>query len=210
MRIFRIIALMLLFIALASAGQVYGEIYKSSMERPNSTIIEIEGQFSYRMVSEKPNFSIYLPEGEYAISASAFDEKGNLQYYASEDVSIGDGDQRIDLVLKPADEGPLAMGLMAMVFIICASLAFFILRKKGHQPNAPATAIEPKAPRLDPDARALITALDNMEGRATQKELKESLKFSDSKLSLILTELEHYGLIRKFKKGRGNIIKKIS
>jgi len=44
-------------------------------------------------------------------------------------------------------------------------------------------------------------------GRIYQKELrKEMMHLSESKISLILTELEHNGRIEKIKKGRGNAI----
>lgn len=43
-------------------------------------------------------------------------------------------------------------------------------------------------------------------GRMTQKELREKLPFGEAKVSLIVAELEEMGKIKKFKKGRGNII----
>ena len=39
--------------------------------------------------------------------------------------------------------------------------------------------------------------------------MKGTLKFSDSKLSLILTELENVGKIKKFKRGRANVVRKL-
>jgi len=45
------------------------------------------------------------------------------------------------------------------------------------------------------------------DGRISQKELrKEMIDLSESKVSLIITELEHKGKIEKVKRGRGNII----
>jgi len=52
-----------------------------------------------------------------------------------------------------------------------------------------------------------IEIIKKNDGRITQKELrKEMLYLSESKFSLIVTELEHKGKIEKVKKGRGNII----
>lgn len=54
--------------------------------------------------------------------------------------------------------------------------------------------------------RALKVIKDN-DGRITQKDLrKEMMDLSESKVSLIITELEHKGKIEKIKRGRGNII----
>src|SRR3989344_2647515 len=45
------------------------------------------------------------------------------------------------------------------------------------------------------------------DGRINQKELrKEMLYLSEAKVSLIVTELEHKGMIEKIKKGRGNVL----
>lgn len=52
-----------------------------------------------------------------------------------------------------------------------------------------------------------IAIIKRYGGRIYQKELrKEMLHLSESKISLILTELEHKGKIEKIKKGRGNAI----
>ena len=44
------------------------------------------------------------------------------------------------------------------------------------------------------------------EKRTTQKELRKEIPLSEAKISLIVTELEDKGKIRKIKKGRGNIL----
>ncbi len=52
-----------------------------------------------------------------------------------------------------------------------------------------------------------IAIIKRYGGRIYQKELrKEMMHLSESKISLILTELEHKGKIEKIKKGRGNAI----
>ena len=43
-------------------------------------------------------------------------------------------------------------------------------------------------------------------GRINQLELRQQLPYSEAKVSLMLADLESRGLIRKIKKGRGNII----
>ncbi len=66
----------------------------------------------------------------------------------------------------------------------------------------------PKTKEPDKDAKIVLELLASHEDIITQKELKEALNYSDSKMSLILAELEHEGLIKQFKRGRGNIIKR--
>jgi uncharacterized membrane protein len=42
--------------------------------------------------------------------------------------------------------------------------------------------------------------------RVTQKEIRKSFPMSEAKISLIITDLESQGKVRKIKKGRGNVI----
>ena len=160
----------------------------------------MEGRFSYQLVTDKANYSIFLPEGEYTISASATDVSGN-ELRTEEKIKVGSEDQRVDLILKPAWDFTY-VGVLA-VFVLVA--AVFLWSNKHWDAKA-----KPKKPaELDADAKSVLKALDSFEGRTTQKELKETLKFSDAKLSLILTELEQIGKVKKFKRGRANIVRKL-
>lgn len=72
---------------------------------------------------------------------------------------------------------------------------------------------EPAEPResyeLDEDSKRVLKILQEQEGRMYQKELRQILNFSETKMSLLLTELETQGLIKRFKKGRDNLLKLI-
>ncbi|MGV8150973.1 MAG: helix-turn-helix transcriptional regulator [Candidatus Woesearchaeota archaeon] len=58
---------------------------------------------------------------------------------------------------------------------------------------------------LDPaKPKALLIIKENE--RITQKELRKHFPLSEAKISLIISELEHEGKIKKIKKGRGNIL----
>lgn len=56
------------------------------------------------------------------------------------------------------------------------------------------------------DLKGLLKVISAMGGRTTQTELRKKLSYSEAKISLMLTDLESRGLIKKIKKGRGNII----
>ena len=59
----------------------------------------------------------------------------------------------------------------------------------------------------DKDTLKAIEILKNYGGRLTQKELREKMpEYGEAKVSLIVAELEQMGTVKKFKKGRGNII----
>jgi uncharacterized membrane protein len=73
--------------------------------------------------------------------------------------------------------------------------------------STPASVIaENKSEELPSDLRELYNLIQKMGGRATQKELREKMAYSEAKVSLMLDDLESKSLIKKFKKGRSNII----
>lgn len=59
---------------------------------------------------------------------------------------------------------------------------------------------------LSTDLRGILNIIRAHKGRITQKELRRRLDYSEVKVSLLLSELEKRGLIKKFKNGRENII----
>jgi uncharacterized membrane protein len=52
----------------------------------------------------------------------------------------------------------------------------------------------------------LVDIIRKEGGRTTQKEIRKQIPLSEAKISLMITELEHKGIVEKVKKGRGNII----
>ena len=59
---------------------------------------------------------------------------------------------------------------------------------------------------MNKELKEVLEILKTYGGRLTQKELREKVTFGEAKTSLIVAELEELGKIKKFKKGRGNII----
>lgn len=56
------------------------------------------------------------------------------------------------------------------------------------------------------DLKQTLEMIGKAGGRITQKDLRKQLGASEAKVSLLLADLEDRGLIKKIKKGRGNII----
>lgn len=61
-------------------------------------------------------------------------------------------------------------------------------------------------PMLPPDCRDVITIIEKNGGRITQLDLRKLLPYSEAKVSLIVSDLENRGIIKKIKKGRGNVL----
>ena len=60
---------------------------------------------------------------------------------------------------------------------------------------------------LPEDLKDLLELIRASGNRITQRELRKKSPYSESKVSLMLSDLEERGLIEKFKRGRGNIIR---
>ncbi|WP_231585685.1 winged helix DNA-binding protein [Methanosarcina sp. WWM596] len=63
-----------------------------------------------------------------------------------------------------------------------------------------------KKPPLSADLCEVLDVIRGHKGRITQKNLRSKLEYSEVKVSLLLSDLEKRGLIKKFKNGRENIV----
>jgi uncharacterized membrane protein len=66
---------------------------------------------------------------------------------------------------------------------------------------------EDRNTNLPDDLKELLELIRANGNRITQRELRKKSPYSESKVSLMLSDLEERGLIEKFKRGRGNIIR---
>jgi uncharacterized membrane protein len=64
----------------------------------------------------------------------------------------------------------------------------------------------PKKSPLSADLSEILDIIRGHKGRITQKDLRGRLEYSEVEVSLMLSELEKRGLIRKLKNGRENIV----
>nr|QNO43791.1 hypothetical protein BPLLOOKG_00017 [Methanosarcinales archaeon ANME-2c ERB4]QNO50599.1 hypothetical protein EGELPFMD_00019 [Methanosarcinales archaeon ANME-2c ERB4] len=124
---------------------------------------------------------------------------------------------------------------IAIFFILIAGCAVFLWRGRKmresdvtgaharrdaarYEPPEPAIKQEP-APEcgemksrvsdesdLPSDLKDVLRVIRDGGGRITQKELRARLKYSEAKVSLMITDLEARGMVKKVKKGRGNVI----
>lgn len=56
------------------------------------------------------------------------------------------------------------------------------------------------------DLKEVVHIIEKNGGRITQLDLRKALPYSEAKVSLMITDLESRGIIKKVKKGRGNVI----
>lgn len=207
----------LLLITLLHSTTITGSTYSSdSFDKINGTLLKFDGASHQQVFAQFGDYSIQLEPGEYNVTAVHM-ENGSIDYFARENLTVGSENQLLDLVIFPpeffdTDELPnLNLDLPAQkqsspiipiaVLALIAIVAALIILKKY-----PRLSVQAKE-GLGEDEKKVLRLLEENEGRMEQKALREILKFSETKMSLLLTELEVSGSIRRFKKGRENIVK---
>ncbi|MBI4399470.1 winged helix-turn-helix transcriptional regulator [Candidatus Micrarchaeota archaeon] len=118
---------------------------------------------------------------------------------------------------KPSEDSNLInTAVIAGFAIVLIGLLIFYLKQKSNSPEIktekkeiPIPPASGKEMALDPELRKIIQILRDNDGRMTQLELRKHFPLSEAKISLMISELEASGIIKKFKKGRGNILKLI-
>ncbi len=216
----RFVFIMVLILGVANAASIHGEVYAiDGFDNLNNSIIKISGEENHQLMIKEGNYSIELKEGEYVIEGFYY-EKEELIYYAKYELKVGAESLRFDVVLfseeifkdVPSiyiDEIELeeleiekennfmylwvGIGITIILFVV-----LFLLKTKIKKA---------KPEELDADCKTVLKIVNENEGRITQKEIREILNWSDSKLSLVVSELEQLELIKRIKKGRENIIK---
>ena len=69
-----------------------------------------------------------------------------------------------------------------------------------------ATPIPQRKEKLPSDLKQIIQIMKRNEGRMTQRDLRKEIPLSEAKVSLMITDLENRGWIKRIKQGRGNIL----
>ncbi|MGV8176500.1 MAG: helix-turn-helix transcriptional regulator [Candidatus Bilamarchaeaceae archaeon] len=213
-----------------------GQIFDGDTNKPlNDTLISVSDS-SAKVVFQKlfdSPYSLSLQPGEYEVFAGHY-VNGTLISFCRHKVRVSSIPMELDLLLIPYDIQSLvpdaslpsrniadilkapAKGigipeeyliLAFAVFIAVIILVAYTLLNKRNAASSPMQP-EPQGPRvLDVDCAKVMKIIQENEGRMVQKEIREILNFSETKMSLIVAELEASGLIKRIKKGRENILK---
>jgi len=228
----RALILLILLVLVSStvlAATIEGSIYDIELNELNDVVVEIDTVPKQSFVSKDSRYSFDVPEGEYTITAK------HEQGIAEESIIVNDdGKYNIDLILFPdlsedvdlLDESDLVVetfeepeknsysfyyliGFIAAIALIIW-IIFHYKRKletslKKELKDLKDTQKEEKED-VEADLKELLDFIKKEGGRTTQKDLRKHFPQSEAKISLMVSELEHKGKIKKIKKGRGNII----
>lgn len=201
----------LLFIQAAGAATLYGTIYDMALDKVSDAIIEIDTTPNQQFIAKNGTYSFDVLPGEYLLKARSQTSKASERIIVEEE-----GKYIVDLVLFPEIESGLVDELSAIsvednyfekkpnymapvlagLLMSVAFGSYLFFRKKKVVRAQPA----------DDDYTSKVLSIIKENKRITQKEIRKSIPLSEAKISLIITELEHKGIVEKVKKGRGNVI----
>jgi len=213
---------------------VHGTIYDLWTFTPleNVVITVYSGStLSMQTVALNGTYSLSLLPDNYTIIAKHYN--GNtLTYDDEENITLHENENlALDLIMFPtfeenalpenyeyilpelgeAEARSMLLALVAISVIVIAGAAVFYYAKiypKKKLVGAKKVEGPPpvKVVGLPDDLKEVMDVIRASGGRINQVELRQKLPYSEAKVSLMIADLEDRGLVRKIKKGRGNII----
>ncbi len=199
---------------------------------PRQTMVAPSGEYAFNVtlgyyeikaVFENASTSaeaLVATEGEYRIDLVMIDiEIGELNADDSSFPNALNETLAEETTAQPTQNETMAFFAIAAITAaaLAATVWFFIRFKKQANIKGKTTAqkkarrevariVEEKRVVLTREQRELLEKIKGSGGRLTQKELRKQVDYSEAKVSLDLDVLESQGLIKRIKKGRGNII----
>ncbi len=212
--------LILLGNLVSAATYIYGAVYDLSLKRVDNARVEINTTPKQFLVAQNGSYSFDVGNGYYLIKAQLL-QKNTVVASVQENITVKQsGSYVLDLILFPdIEEGIEEIDidvngeiigadnkfniLIVLVFIVLILIGLFYYIKKKRSVKT----LEIQEQKKEEDELEQIIKIIKQEGRrTTQKEIRKQIPLSEAKISLMLAELEHKGMIEKIKKGRGNII----
>lgn len=211
-----ILLVIIIFLVTPAYGTVLrGDVYNASLDKISNVVVVVDSNPVQRYVVKNGTYRFELPPGKYSLSARSFDDE-EQHLGTDEEITIKEeGTFVSDLVLEPFNESEKKetpgqtqknglksiLQVTDIIFIIGIAIVISFLawkftrkRKKKEEESD-----------FDDNTSHLLNIIKS-EKRMTQKELRKHFDLSEAKVSLIVSELEKKGLVKRVKKGRGNII----
>ncbi len=199
----------------AAGADIHGIVYDIGLNRVREAQLTINTTPMQRQITNNSTYTFTLPIGIYSITAE-HSEGGILKASTQDKITIKEtGSYVYDLVLFPVVSEDISEEIevsttflgeskrrwtdfvVIILFLCVLGIAVYLFQKRKTS-----MLVEIK----DHSLAELIGFIQKAGGRTTQKEIRKALPQSEAKISLMIAELEEKQLIKKIKRGRGNII----
>ena len=214
----RLIVILLLLIPTVFAATLSGQIYNSHLELEDNVLLTVNTVPEQKMLIKDGIYSLNLNPGDYKITLIK-----NGLIITEEITIVSEGNYNYDFFLIPnIDEETSIWQDLNIIYedekdqetnvwsVIIISIIFTLLIIRYIYYRWKYGSLRKLKIELKRDSTLLnktINIIKKHDGRITQKELRKELDhLSESKVSLIITELESKGKVKKIKQGRGNVI----
>ena len=216
-------------VSLANAATIHGTVYDLSLKKMSNARVEINTSPKQFLIAQNGSYAFNVPNGLYTIKAQLI-QKNDVIASVQENITIRqEGSYVLDLILFPdVEEGvedinievyenvvetndkkySTLIGAVILLALVAISTAIYYFKKRKKQEKETVKNEDKKTGEKheNGDLGQIIKIIRQEGGRATQKDIRKQIPLSEAKISLMIAELEHKGIIEKIKKGRGNII----
>lgn len=211
-----IVPFILLLSPFASAANLHGLVYDLDLNIVKEAQISIDTVPLQKQITKEGGYSFEVSPGVYTLTAEHYRD-GALGSSTKEKVVIErPGSYVYDIILFPVVAEDIKIDeelssnlfeekrswkdfVLIVIFLLFVGVIFYLFETRKKQVFG---AIE----HLDAELLKLLAYIRKEGGRTTQKDIRKTFPYSEAKISLMLTELEDKGLLKRVKKGRGNII----
>jgi hypothetical protein len=129
-----------------------------------------------------------------------------------QDEAVFDEDINVPMVEDVIQDKPAVQWLLWI--IVFAALGYLVYKVSKKSPKVIEKVVHKEVVReikevaVAEELQKIIEFIEKEGGRTTQKDIRKNFPYSEAKISLMIDELEAKKLIKKVKKGRGNLILK--
>ncbi len=231
-----IIILLLCSMPYVLATTLQGSIYNENLALEKDVLLEINSTPAQKFLAKEGTYSFSIPPGKYSLIArkgtthveETIDvvQEGTFVFDVFLIPDLMDeeelwGDTEVDPIVDTTTTSTttrfwpyviliiILAGLLARIIYMRKKYGSVVMFRRRIKAESTKTIEQHKEdlasqPQYLDDALAIIKKND---GRISQKDLRKEMAYlSEAKISLIITELEHKGLVEKVKKGRGNVV----
>lgn len=201
----------------AQAATISGGVYDGELQTVDKVVVYINSTPIQRIASRYGGFQFQVDPGHYKIFVEY--TANNITKVIAEDVFVitdPDGAYRRDIFIfehidliedfnnaAPPSSQPVFIKVILLIIatVVCLGCvigAYAVIRRRQRQPNT----IEPDDVTKD----KILALIKEAKGQISQMHIRKQIPLSESKISMLLSDLEKEGKIQKVKNGRVNMI----